>query len=265
MVVVHSVPLAAQPAPCETLAARADARLRGHVVGYGGFRPGAAHAVHHRLLPLNFTTVIVDLDAASAVVTGPRAEPSAAPGALWGRGVSVGLTPAGAAALLGAPMAELAGATVPLSDVDIRLAGLVERLAAAPAWPDRFALLDRVLAGRLDSGATVPPAVVTRAWRRLQEPAAPRIGALAASLGISRRHLEQGFRRWIGLAPGAVARVARFQRAVGLLSAGVPPARIAAEAGYTDQPHLTRDVRALSGLTPVRLRAFVQYRGPAAV
>jgi AraC-like DNA-binding protein len=35
----------------------------------------------------------------------------------------------------------------------------------------------------------------------------------------------------------------------------VPLAALAAEAGYADQAHLTHETRALSGLSPGRLRA----------
>ena len=50
-------------------------------------------------------------------------------------------------------------------------------------------------------------------------------------------------------------RVLRFRRAVALLQAGVTPAEVAARAGYADQPHLSRDVRALAGVSPARITA----------
>jgi AraC-like DNA-binding protein len=260
---VHSVAIEPQPAPCESCLARPDPRLRGYVAGYAGFRSGAGAAVPHRLLPLNLVTLIVDVRSADGIVTGARDVASVAPGARWGHGVAVGLTPAGAEAVLGVPMAELAGVSAPLQEVaGRRAAELIERLAAAPDWSSRFAVLDRHLATDLPGGGPDAGDVVARAWWRLQQGAgAPRVGALAGDLGVSRRHLEQGFRRRIGLPPGTVARVARFQRAVGLLSRSHPLPRVAAEAGYADQPHLTRDVHAMSGLTPRRLCAFLQY-GP---
>lgn len=45
-------------------------------------------------------------------------------------------------------------------------------------------------------------------------------------------------------------RVLRLRRAVDLLRAGVAPAEVAARAGYADQPHLSREVRALAGRSP---------------
>jgi AraC-like DNA-binding protein len=42
--------------------------------------------------------------------------------------------------------------------------------------------------------------------------------------------------------------VLRLQRALELARRGVPFASVAAEAGYADQPHFAREVRALTGL-----------------
>jgi hypothetical protein len=43
-------------------------------------------------------------------------------------------------------------------------------------------------------------------------------------------------------------RILRFRRAVRLLNAGTPYVEVAARAGYSDQPHLHREVRELAGL-----------------
>jgi len=42
--------------------------------------------------------------------------------------------------------------------------------------------------------------------------------------------------------------VLRFQRALGLVRAGRAFADAAIDAGYADQPHLAREVRALAGV-----------------
>jgi AraC-like DNA-binding protein len=157
-------------------------------------------------------------------------------------------------------MATLTGATAGLDDLlGRRAAELVERLDAAPGWQARFAVLDALLARwlRPDPRPDVP---ATRAWNRIQDVSGRLpVGALAAELGVSRRRLETGFRREFGLTPKTVARVARFQRAAGLLGAPSGTFAAAAACGYADQPHFNREVRALAGITPTELRAFLQY------
>lgn len=165
------------------------------------------------------------------------------------RGVEVRLDPLAARRLLGAP---LDGLTVDLDAVLGREAALLaERLDGLPGWGARFALLDAVLARRLRDAPAPPPDVV-QAWRRLQETGgALRIGALAAELGCSRRHLANRFRDHVGPAPKAVARLVRFRRALALLQGGrTTVAAVAAECGFADQAHLTREFRALTGSTP---------------
>jgi AraC-like DNA-binding protein len=259
---LHSIPARDGIGPCEVTARLAHPRLRQYVVGYGGFRSACGTVVPHRVLPLNLVTVIIELDGTLRLVTGPRLVPSLFERTVWGGGgVSIGLTPAGAFELLGTRMRDLVHADVPLADLlGRRDAELAERLASAPDWPTRFAVLDERLTAWLGAVRGQPDELTPHAWRRLQDPDRPRISALASETGISRRALETRFQRTIGLAPAAVARIARFQRAVGMLARRSDLSRIALDCGYADQPHFNRDVRAMTGLTPTRLCAFLQYR-----
>jgi AraC-like DNA-binding protein len=266
---VHSVPLTAPELPCVTTAGRAHPRLRPSVLGYGGFRSGSGRPLAHRLLPVPFVTLILDRDA--LLVTGARGVAAVDGPTTWGQGFTVGLSPHGVAALLGVPMAALAGLSVPLADVIGRNAA--ERLAQAcsAAEPDeplarvrsaadpgerptgvrkQFDLLDELLPALVSRSAPPPDPVVTAAWELLQRRSPPRVGAVADALGVSRRRLERSFVRQIGLTPAAVSRIARFQRAVAALSRGTTLADAAAFGGYADQPHLTRESRALAGITP---------------
>ncbi|MEU7815917.1 AraC family transcriptional regulator [Pseudonocardia sp. NPDC049154] len=186
-------------------------------------------------------------------------------------GVQVDLTPLGVFVLLGRPTAELTGAVPALDELDDpALAALPDRLAAEPDWPARFAHVEAFLAGRLLADtARTPDPEVTWAWRRLVRRAGlVGIADLAAETGWSRRHLLDRFRAQVGLAPKTAARVLRFERAAGLVVGGGPfgapgpqpdLATVAAECGYADQAHLTREFRALAGVTPTAYRcAFVQ-------
>ena len=217
--------------------------------------------MRHRVLPGNLTTLVIDITGASRIVTGPRADFAVHSSAAWREGVAVGLTPAGTMALLGVPARRLLGESLALADVlEAREAELTERLAAAPDWASRFAVLDERLTCLLDV-RTGPDALVGRAWWWLQQPAQRiTVDALADRLGISRRYLELRFQREIGLPPRSVARIARLQHALARLLEPTDLARIAGECGYADQPHFNREIRAMTGLTPTELCAFLQYR-----
>jgi hypothetical protein len=66
----------------------------------------------------------------------------------------------------------------------------------------------------------------------------------------SARSVQRRVARATGLNHGAIARIRRAERAVGLLSRGVAPADVAVRAGYADQAHLTRSLKRLVGQTP---------------
>lgn len=76
---------------------------------------------------------------------------------------------------------------------------------------------------------------------------------LAARLGVTTRTLHRRCVATLGYGPSVARRVLRFRTAAGLLHAGTAPAEVAARAGYADQPHLSREVRALAGVSPAAL------------
>jgi hypothetical protein len=89
--------------------------------------------------------------------------------------------------------------------------------------------------------------------------------------GYSTRSLERRVARATGLSRGATARIRRAERAVELLSWGVPTSEVACRTGYADQSHLTRSLRRFVGQTPSQIGgsapgrrnvAGVQDRGP---
>jgi AraC-like DNA-binding protein len=205
---------------------------------------------------------VIDLTGLGALVSGPRDTPLVQEQAAWQQGVAVGLTPAGAQAVLGLPVRELAGAVAPLDSLPGSRAGeLVGRLEAAPDCPARFAVLDEVLTA-WRRPERQPDGIAARGWQRLQAAAGKStIGELAAGLGVGRRRLEASFAREIGLTPKTVARIARFQDAVQVLAAPSGTFAAAAARGYADQPHFNREIRAMAGITPSKLRALVQYTG----
>lgn len=94
-------------------------------------------------------------------------------------------------------------------------------------------------------------APVRYAWDRLS--AGPvRVDALAGEIGWSRQHLNARFREQIGLNPRTVGRIARLNHVLALVNR-VPSlswAAVAHSGGYSDQAHLIREFRALTGCGP---------------
>jgi len=71
--------------------------------------------------------------------------------------------------------------------------------------------------------------------------------------GFSTRSLERRVARATGLSRGARGRIRRAERAVELLSRGVPTSEVACRTGYADQSHLTRSLRRFVGQTPSQI------------
>jgi AraC-like DNA-binding protein len=72
-------------------------------------------------------------------------------------------------------------------------------------------------------------------------------------LALSTRSAQRRFVRATGLTYGAFRRTERARHAANLLRRGVPIADVVHDAGYFDQPHLTRSLKRLMGLTPGQL------------
>jgi AraC-like DNA-binding protein len=166
-------------------------------------------------------------------------------------GLHVQLSPLAAYSLLGLPMHSLTNVLVDLPAVLGRTSmQLVERLASASDWPERFDLLRAALAARMTNGPEPTPAVV-EAWHRLRATnGTARIADLVRQSGLSHRHLVARFREEVGMTPKSLARVLRFEHSLSMLESGDTLADVAIAAGYYDQAHLNRDFKALAGCSP---------------
>jgi AraC-like DNA-binding protein len=169
-----------------------------------------------------------------------------------GQGIQLMVDPLAAGRLLGLPIGELANRVVPLDDLGRDFKELPERLAAAPTWPARFALLDDVFGRRLVDAPPVDPRLA-RAWHLLvRSQGRLPVEQIAAEVGWSRRHLATVTNRELGLPPKTLARVVRFGRAYAQRGRARVEgwASVAADCGYYDQAHLIRDFHEFAGATP---------------
>lgn len=129
----------------------------------------------------------------------------------------------------------------------------------AALWPERRV---RELAESFATGA-LERWLVRRARHVEFDPLGPALLALAAAgtpvsdmaghVGLSSRQLHRRARTLFGYGPRHLVRVLRMSRALDRARTGMPLAQVAAVTGYSDQAHLTRDVRELAGTTPARL------------
>ncbi|MGH6916056.1 MAG: helix-turn-helix domain-containing protein, partial [Geminicoccales bacterium] len=86
-----------------------------------------------------------------------------------------------------------------------------------------------------------------------------RVRDLCRDAGVSERQLRRRFRAAVGYGPKTLDRILRLQRALALNAA--PEARLglaalAADAGYADQAHMSREFAELSGASPAALLPF---------
>jgi AraC-like DNA-binding protein len=164
--------------------------------------------------------------------------------------VGVRFRPSAGGSVLGLPLSEIRDQRVPLTDL---VPAAARRL---PATLDPAEAAARALdaVGLLVADGTPDPAV-TQAATLLRDPHR-RAEDVADDVGLSVRQLRRRCHAAAGYGPKTLQRVLRFQRFVRRVDArGEPPdlAAAAAEAGYADQAHLTRECASLSGMTPAVL------------
>lgn len=207
-------------------------------------------------------------------VAGPDTGPMPTPMTSGDTFVGIRFRPGAVGAFFGVPLQELRDQRVRLSD----LPPLSDRPAVASGFPPFHdqpdfsslhdqrvqgrdlpslrdagagprARLDAMLAavrGRLAHGVPADPAgtAIAGALRTGRT-----VGEVAWDLGFSERQLHRRTLAAFGYAPKILQRVVRFQHALTLARAGVPLAEVAVTAGYADQPHLSHDVKRLSGVS----------------
>ncbi|MGY1775647.1 helix-turn-helix domain-containing protein [Geodermatophilus sp. SYSU D00804] len=180
---------------------------------------------------------------------------------LTGDGWAVGvmLTPAAGALVAGGPVAAYTDRHVDVGEVlgddGARLAARVRAaMAADPHSPaahaEARAAYDDALRRFLpvdEEGALVDRLVALVESR----PDLTRVDQLCAETGLSERALQRLVSRRLGLTPKWLVQRRRLQEAAGRLRDRTATlAGVAADLGYADQPHLTRDFARVTGMTP---------------
>lgn len=160
--------------------------------------------------------------------------------------------PTGLARLFGLPMTELVDQGLALGDVLKRQTARLEvDLAKALTFEARVVVAQAWIAGAL---ADARPYDEMDHIARLLAKSGGRIAIarLADRAGLSARQLQRRFLRDVGVSPKFYGRLTRFDAALAARNRQPDQtwAQIAAEAGYADEAHLSREARAMCGMTP---------------
>ena len=174
-------------------------------------------------------------------------------------GVQLDLHPDQARQVLGVPLSELAGRIVSLDDLlKPAESGFVDYVANLPTCGQRTGAVERWVGRRWTRGRRPDPRIAG-ALRTIERHAGNvEIGAIQARAELSRPHLVRMFREHVGVPPKLFARLRRFEELqTRVREGGRSWAELAAELGFSDQAHLSREVRALSGHTPTQLAGIL--------
>ena len=144
-----------------------------------------------------------------------------------------------------------------LADLEQPLAGLALDEALV-GLADALAALDA--SARRPAPATPHRRAVARARDLLDTATGPVTSAqLETASGLDRYALARHFRACLGTSPYRYWTLRRLERARGLFEQGAPLAEAAADCGFADQSHMTRQFKAAYGITPRRWLALRRH------
>jgi len=160
--------------------------------------------------------------------------------------------PAAVAALFGIGMAPLTDRVVHLEEVLPAWAPVVKEVERSDNAAQRIVAIEQFLRANYRSEkkdlpveSVIQHIITSRGMLQMSE--------VAAALGVSTRHLEQLFTRYVGLTPKFFARIVRFNYVFELLKNQQPDwLNLVVQAGYYDQSHFIRNFKAFTGEDPTR-------------
>ncbi|MFI7633318.1 DUF6597 domain-containing transcriptional factor [Nonomuraea sp. NPDC049400] len=168
-----------------------------------------------------------------------------------GRALGTRFRPGGFRPFLGGPVSQLTGRFVEIGEMfGAAGATLVEQVLAEPDARAAIALVERFLVGLGPDRDPLAEEVAALVALAESDVSVTRVDELAARSGRSVRSLQRLFRDYVGIGPKWVICRFRLHEAAERVYQGLDLATLAAELGYTDQAHLTRDFTAAVGMPP---------------
>ena len=184
-----------------------------------------------------------------------------------GQVFGIRLRPAGLAVLSELAPTRVGNATVPLTEnLDSRLYKLVREISLGADVSERARIADRAIAQVLAGREPTPAGLLANdVLDKLRDRVRRRTGPeFAERFAYGERTVQRACIEPLGHGPKWLSRRVRLQE-VALALASRPDeelAVIAADFGYTDQSHLTRDFRTTTGITPGAYRLACQRPSP---
>ena len=131
---------------------------------------------------------------------------------------------------------------------------LDDAVRSAAGDADRMALVDRFLAERVPAERVRSEDLSDLVDTVRSDPSVQRVSTLAELAGCTPRQLQRRFAEHVGVGPKWVVRRYRLYEAAERAAHDhdIDWAALAAELGYADQAHLTRDFTSAVGLSPQR-------------
>ncbi|HZX06516.1 helix-turn-helix domain-containing protein [Kribbella sp.] len=165
------------------------------------------------------------------------------------RYAGIRFAPGAAPGFFGVPARELLNELVPLADLwsPNRTRRLLDRILPAPDQPTA---LDLEVARLAEEPTDALTAQVLHSVRSGLLRGTAGVSRLAGTIGLSERQLHRRCLDAFGYGPKLLDRVLWMNVALDHARTGLPLADVAMITGYADQAHLTRDVKALTGLPP---------------
>ncbi|MEU1982781.1 helix-turn-helix domain-containing protein [Nocardia sp. NPDC019395] len=161
--------------------------------------------------------------------------------------------PGGFGAFTGLDVGVFKDRTVPAAEVLPDIGDLADRVLAEPTDPARRRLVEEYLGSRAARYDPNYRLVLEIAAAMADDPELTRVDQVTERFEVPVRTLQRLFRRYIGAGPKWVLRRYRLQDGADLLARGrtADLAALAAELGYFDQAHFTREFTAEVGMAPL--------------
>lgn len=178
--------------------------------------------------------------------------------------VGIRFRPGGLFRFLPLPLQELTNQRVCTNELGTFLNdSLADRLSEQNSMSERICLLEEILISRLFHYEGQTEKDILFALHRIdQAKGLLPIPALATSVNLCQRHFERKFKYFTGFSPKEYSRIIQFRNAVEQLRSVhfENLLTVAVGTGYYDASHLSREVKRMSGCTPLAFLSASQTK-----